>query len=102
MRNRALAKRNAVAMKPIVWLISALNLYIGLRCFLNAVHVLHTTKYSPTATAIFAVLFLGMGVTGFYFAIAGKDPRLVMLVGLGPWLLALLILFVTMVTSSYQ
>jgi hypothetical protein len=89
-------------LKPIVWLISALNLYVGLRCFLNAVHVLHTTKYSQTATSLFAVLFLGLGAAGVYLSLAGKDSRLGLLVGLGPWVLALLILLVTMATSSYQ
>lgn len=85
-----------------VWLISTLNVYIGLRCFLNAIHVLHTTKYSQTATAIFAVLFLGMGAAGFYFALVRHDTRLGLLVGVGPWVVALLILLVTMATSSYQ
>ena len=89
-------------MKPVVWLISALNLYIGLRCFLNAVHVLHTSKYSQTATTIFAVLFLGMGAAGFYVSLAGKDLKLGLLIGLGPWVLALLVVLVTMATSNYQ
>ena len=89
-------------MKVLVWLLVAINLYVGLRCFLNAVHVLHTTKYSQTATALFAVLFLGLGVAGVYCSLAGKDPRLGLLIGLGPWLLALLVLLVTMATSSYQ
>lgn len=89
-------------MKPIVWLVSTLNLYIGLRCFLNAIHVLHTSKYSQTATVIFALLFLGMGAAGLYVAITGKDLRLGLLIGVGPWVLALLVLLVTMATSSYQ
>ena len=89
-------------MKILVWLLVALNIYVGLRCFLNAVHVLHTTKYSQTATAIFAVLFLGLGAAGVYVSLAGKDPRLGLLVGAGPWILGLLLLLVTMLTSSYQ
>jgi hypothetical protein len=89
-------------VKPLVWLICALNVYIGLRCFLNAIHVLHTSKYSQTATTLFAVLFLGMGAAGFYFAIARHDARLGLFIGVGPWVLALLILLVTMATSSYQ
>ena len=89
-------------MKYIVWLISAVNLYLGLRCFLNAIHVLHTSKYSQTTTVIFAVLFLGLGAAGFYFSSARNDPKLGLLIAFGPWVLAVVVLFITMVTSKYQ
>jgi len=89
-------------MKFLVWLISAVNAYLGSRCFLNAIHVLHTSKYSQTTTVIFAVLFLGLGAAGFYFSIAKNDPKLGLLIAFGPWVLALVVLFITMVTSKYQ
>ena len=89
-------------MKIVVWLISSVNIYFGLRCLLNAIHVLHTSKYSQTTTAIFAVLFLTLGAAGFYFSIARNDPKLGLLIALGPWGLALVILFLAMVTSKYQ
>jgi hypothetical protein len=88
-------------MKQIVWLISAVNVYFGLRCFLNAIHVLQTSKYSQTTTVILAVLFLGLGAAGFYFSIVRNDPKRGLLIAFGPWVLALVILFVTMVTSKY-
>ena len=89
-------------MKYFVWLISAVNVYFGLRCFLNAIHVLHTSKYSQSTTVIFAVLFLGIGAAGFYFSMAKHDPKLAVLLAFGPWVLALVILFITLVTSRYQ
>jgi hypothetical protein len=89
-------------MKFFVWLISAVNVYLGMRCFLNAIHVLHTSKYSQSTTVIFAILFLGLGAAGFYFSIARSAPKLSLLIAFGPWLLALIILFITMVTSKYQ
>jgi hypothetical protein len=89
-------------MKYIVWLISAVNVYFGLRCFLNAIHVLHTSKYSQTSTVIFALLFLGLGAAGFYSSIFRNDPRLGLLIAVGPWVLALVVLFLTMATSKYQ
>lgn len=89
-------------MKYLVWLISAANLWFGGRSFLNAIHVLQTSKYSQRTTVIFAVLFLGLGVAGFYVSIARHDPKLGLLVAAGPWVLALVILFVTMMTSNYQ
>jgi hypothetical protein len=89
-------------MKYIVWLISAVNVYFGLRCFLNAIHVLHTSKYSQTSTVIFAFLFLGLGGAGLYFSIFRNDPRFGLLIAFGPWVLALVILFLAMATSKYQ
>ena len=89
-------------MKFFVWLISTVNVYFGLRCFLNAIHVLQTSKYSQTTTVIFAILFLGLGAAGFYLTIARNEPKLALLVCFGPWLLAVVVLFVTMITSSHQ
>lgn len=89
-------------MKVLVWLLSALNLYFGLRCVLNAIHVLHTSKYSQTTTVCLAVLFLGLGAAGLYCAIARNDPRLGLLIALGPWVLGVVFLLITMLTSSYQ
>lgn len=89
-------------MKYFVWLISALNVYLGLRCFLNAIHVLHTSKYSQGTTWVFAILFLGLGAAGFYFTIAKHDPRLGLLIGFGPWVLSIVVLFISMITGRYQ
>ena len=89
-------------MKFLVWLICALNVYLGLRCFLNAIHVLHTSKYSQTTTVIFAVLFLGLGAAGLYFSIFKPNMKLALLIAFGPWVLALAILFLSMLTGRYQ
>jgi hypothetical protein len=89
-------------VKYLVWLISAANLWFGGRSFLNAIHVLQTSKYSQRTTVIFAVLFLGLGAAGFYLSITRPDSRLGLLVAAGPWVLALVVLFVTMMTSNYQ
>ena len=89
-------------MKYVVWLLSALNLYVGVRCLLNVLGVLQTSKYSRTATAVFAVLFIGMGVAGYFLTIARGDARLGLVIALGPWILGLVVLLLTMLTSSYQ
>ena len=88
-------------MKFLVWLICAVNVYLGVRCFLNAVHVLHTSKYSQTTTVIFAVLFLGLSSVGLYFSILKPNMKLALWIAFGPWVLALAVLFITMVTSKY-
>ena len=89
-------------MRYLVWLISAVNVYFGLRSSLNAIGVLQTSKYSQATTVIFAILFLGLGAAGFYISIAKNNPKLALLVAFGPWVLALVVLFITMVTSDYK
>jgi hypothetical protein len=89
-------------VKFLVWLLSAANLWFGGRSFLNAIHVLQTSKYSQRTDWMFAVLFLGLGVAGFYLSIALHNPKLGLLVALGPWVLAIVVLFITMLTSNYQ
>ena len=89
-------------MRYLVWLISAVNVYFGLRALLNAIGVLQTSKYSQATTVIFAILFLGLGAAGFYISIAKNNPKLALLVAFGPWVLALVVLFITMVTSDYK
>jgi hypothetical protein len=92
----------ATLMKVLVWLISAMNVYLDLRCFLNAIHVLHTAKYSQTTTVIFAILFLGLGVAGIYVLLAKHDPKLALIIGVGPWVLSIVVMFFTMILSNQQ
>jgi hypothetical protein len=89
-------------VKYLVWLVSACNLWFGGRAFLNAIGILQTSKYSQATTVLFALLFLGLGIAGFYVAIVRDNPRLALLIAVGPWALAMVVLFITMVTSSHQ
>ncbi|MEP7254951.1 MAG: hypothetical protein ABI666_04195 [Ferruginibacter sp.] len=89
-------------MKYIVWILLSVNLYLGLRSFLNAVHVLHTSKYSQTATVLFAILFLAMGSAGVYLSLAKDNTKLALLVSIGPWVIALLFLLFNMMTQDYK
>jgi hypothetical protein len=81
---------------------SAVNVYLGLRGALNAVGVLQTSKYSQATTVVFAVLFLALGGAGFYYTIAKNNPKLGLLVSFGPWVLAVVVLFVQMITAKHQ
>ena len=89
-------------MKYLAIAIAAFNLYIGLHNFLNVVHVLHNSKYSSASTTVFAVLFLGLGAAGLYFALWGANTKLAMWLGLGPWVLSLVVLFFSMLLSNHQ
>ena len=81
---------------------SALNIYIGMRFFLNVIHVLDTSKYSKSATLIYAILFLGLGILGLYFAIIKSNTKLGLWIGVGPWVCGLIVLLITMLTSPYK
>lgn len=48
------------------------------------------------------MLFLGLGAAGFYVTIAKNNPNLGVLVALGLWALAVVVLFITMITSDYE
>jgi hypothetical protein len=64
--------------------------------------VLQTSKYSQTATASFALLFLLMGLGGIYFSFIKSNDKMALLISLGPWILSLLFIFITMLTSDYK
>ena len=89
-------------MNYFIWFISCINLYFGINCLLNAMNILHNSKYSQSATKVFAALFLLMGIGGFYFSIFKPSLKLALSVALGPWLLALAFLLITMMTSDYK
>lgn len=61
-------------------------------------------KYSQTATVIFAILFLGMGIAGFYFSLANNNNKFALLISTGPRAIALLVLLllVNMMTGDYK
>jgi hypothetical protein len=89
-------------MKFIIWILSAINIYLGIINFLNAIHVLQDSKYSQSATTVFAVLFLGMGITGLYFSLVKHNYKLALLVEVGAWVIALLFLVFNMMTGDYK
>ncbi|MEO5564299.1 MAG: hypothetical protein ABIR18_12715 [Chitinophagaceae bacterium] len=89
-------------MKYFTWIISAINIYMGLRFFLNAVHVLQTSKYAQSSNVVFAILFLTMGIGAFYLSIAKKNDSIALLLSVGPWVLAVLFLLFNMLASDYK
>ncbi|MGB4843463.1 MAG: hypothetical protein WBP16_03300 [Ferruginibacter sp.] len=89
-------------MKYFIWIISSVNIYLGIHYFLNVMHVLQNSKYSQTATAVFAILFLVMGVLGFYFVLGKADNRSAFLISVGPWVIGLLFLLFNMLTGDYK
>jgi hypothetical protein len=83
-------------------LISSVHLFHGTRCFLNVIGVLQTSRYALATTASFGALFLGFGLTSGWFATWGENVSLAMWLAAGPWVLALLVLIVSLVFSPRQ
>ena len=89
-------------MKYLVWIISSINVWFGANCLLNVLHILQNSKYSQGSTKFFAVVFLLMAAGGFYFSTVKVNLKLGLLIALGPWILSLAFLLVTMMTSDYK
>ena len=89
-------------MNFFVWLMTNINFYLGFRYFLNAVHILHSSKVSKSATIAFAVLFLCMGIVAVYICLYKNNYKLALLISIGPWAIALLMLLLNMLFGNYQ
>ncbi len=89
-------------LKIIAIILLAADAIIGFRFFLNVIRVRNTSKYSPTATALYAFIFLGLAIAGFYYLIFSPGSPLVFWISMAPWALMGSILFISMVTGSYK
>jgi hypothetical protein len=89
-------------MKYFVIIISLLNLYIGIRFFLNVIRVLQTSKYSKRSTSLFALLFLVLSAGGFYYTFYEINYPIALLVGAGPWAVGLLVLIINFISEDYK
>lgn len=83
--------------KILLGLVSCFNLYWGMRFFLNVIQVLQTTKYSMTTTTILAIVLLGMTAGGVYFTFVAPNFRLAFAIGVGPWVLALIAMIISVI-----
>lgn len=89
-------------MKWFTGLMLAINLFLGVKCLLNALNILHDSKLSQGATVTLALVFLSMGAGGFLTAFMKCNDKLALLISLGPWILGFLFVFVSMLTSDYK
>lgn len=87
-------------MKVFVWSITLVNLYFGGNALLNAVVLLQSSKYARSTTVVFAILFLGMGAFGAHTAWTSGNMRTALGIGIGPWLIALVVMIFTLLLSN--
>ncbi|MFZ1423348.1 MAG: hypothetical protein WAS55_05960 [Saprospiraceae bacterium] len=88
--------------KILCILISSVNIYLGIRFFLNVINVLQTSKYSSTATALYAFLFLCLGFAGLYVTLVKSNIKLALWMGIGPWAIILVFLLANMIFGDYH
>ncbi|MCA9739026.1 MAG: hypothetical protein R3E98_07195 [Gemmatimonadota bacterium] len=87
-------------MRILVSLVAALNLWFGVRAALNVLGILQTSKYGTPTTVLAALLGLGLGGYGAWLAWMGKDLRHGLLVGLAPWVLGVVVVFISLVVGD--
>ncbi|MCB0710304.1 MAG: hypothetical protein KDC15_13040 [Chitinophagaceae bacterium] len=80
----------------------SINSYVGLRFILNVFHILQTSKYSKTATLVYAIIFLALALVGFYFLFIEKKVRLSFWISIAPWILIIVFLFLNMIFGDYK
>lgn len=86
-------------MRVLTLIVASLNLFLGARALLELLGVLNSSKYATSTTALFAVLALGLGGACLWFAFVARNPRLGLTLAVGPWVIGLLVVFVSLVTS---
>lgn len=89
-------------MKWLAWIITAINIYFGAFFLLNSLSILKSSKYSQTATIVFAILFTTMATASAYVMLVKTNYKLAMFIAAGPWILSLLFLFLNMITGDYK
>jgi hypothetical protein len=88
--------------KIIASLFLLADAYLGIRFLLNSLNILQTTKYSKGATLLYGILFTGLAIAGVYFLFFRNQQRWALWIGLGPWLLLLVIQLAVMLFSDYN
>lgn len=89
-------------IKIIAFLIAGVNTYFGGWFLLNALNILQSSKYSKGSTIMFSILFSVMGIVAMYLIVQKNMPKTALWIGAGPWLIALVFLFIVMITSDYH
>lgn len=80
----------------------SLDAYLGARFLLNVLQILQTSKYSKTATFIYAFLFLGLAIWGFYVLFVKENIKLGLWISIAPWGLILLFMFMSLIFGTYR
>lgn len=89
-------------VKLFAWLFIAFNAYMGGDFLLNALGIFQTSKYSASATWVYAIVLLLMGGAGVYFCAFKGDCKTALWIGAGAWVVIFLFLLGNMIFGKYN
>lgn len=89
-------------MAVLVWVFCAVNLWFGVRWLGASLGLTRYRRYALGTTASFALLALASAAVGIVCVTGGGDVGLGLAATAGPWALALLVMFVALVTGRQQ
>jgi hypothetical protein len=89
-------------MKILIVIMALINGYLGGSYLLNLLNVLSDTKYSKGGTAAIAVVFSTICLLSLYLCFIKKNLKLALWLGIGPWMLGLVVIFIVMITSKWN
>lgn len=89
-------------VKIFAWIFIAFNAYMGGDFLLNALGILQTSKYSPGATWLYAVVLLVMCGLGIYYGLVKSDYKMALWIGAGAWVLIFISLLANMIFGKYN
>jgi hypothetical protein len=74
-------KQNQIAMKYLVWIVAAINVWIAIRWMMNG------SNYAMATTVIFIIILLLTATGGIYVSHWIHKPGMGLLVATSPWIL---------------
>lgn len=89
-------------MRVIAWIIAIINALFGLNALLNAVGILQSSKYGTGTTWFVAPLFTGLAAWSLYTLLGGGSAKQALWLGLAPWLIAVVVMFFSLVFGNWQ
>lgn len=87
-------------MKILLALISAANLWFGLKAALNLLGLMQDAKYGTATTALVALLGFGLGAWGAYAAWTGAGVPRALVIGAAPWIIGVIAVVLSLLFSD--
>lgn len=87
-------------MRVLAWIVTGLNLWFALSTLFNAID--RNSKYSLGMTWFVGLLFLGLGAYGVYALLHQVPAKHALWIGVAPWLLLVVVMFLQLALGNWQ
>ena len=88
-------KLNIIGMKYLVWVAAAINVWIAIRWMING------SNYAVATTVIFIIVLLLTSAGALYVSHWTHKPGMGLLVATGPWILIVVVAFLSLAFGKY-